>query len=36
MDKSLPVRPSRHAYVADKASWWTIDDELLQFPGAAS
>jgi len=35
IDQALPVRPSRHAYVADKANWWTIDDELPQFPSAA-
>jgi hypothetical protein len=33
-DQPLPVRPVFHQYVADKANWWSIDDDLPQFPGA--
>lgn len=35
-EQPLPVQPSFHAYVADKANWWRIDDDLPRFPGAAS
>jgi hypothetical protein len=26
------VRPAFHAYVASKANWWTIQDEVPQYP----
>jgi hypothetical protein len=33
LEQPLPVRPSRHAFVADKANWWTIpEDGLPRFP----
>jgi hypothetical protein len=35
LDGPLGVKPSRHAYVADKADWWDILDDLPQYPGAA-
>jgi hypothetical protein len=35
IEQPLPVRPSQHAYVSDKANWWTILDDLPQFPEAA-
>ena len=34
MDEPLPVRPVFHQFVADKANWWTIDDDLPQYPAA--
>jgi hypothetical protein len=33
-EQPLPVRPSLHQFVADKANWWSIDDDLPQFEGA--
>jgi hypothetical protein len=34
LEQPLPVQPSQHAFVADKANWWTIpDDDLPRFPG---
>lgn len=37
LDQPLPVKPAWHAFVADKANWWTIqDDDIPRFPGAAS
>jgi hypothetical protein len=36
MDQPLPVRPAFHQFVANKANWWNIDDDLPQFPGAPS
>jgi hypothetical protein len=33
-DEPLPVRPARHAYTASKCNWWTIDDDLPQYPHA--
>lgn len=35
-EQPLPLEPASHAYVADKANWWTIQDRLPQFAGAAS
>jgi hypothetical protein len=35
IEQPLGVKPVSHAYVADKADWWTIFDDLPQFPGAA-
>jgi len=32
LDADLPVRPSVHAFVASKADWVHISDELPQFP----
>jgi hypothetical protein len=33
LEQPLPVRPARHAFVSDKANWWTIpDDDLPRFP----
>jgi hypothetical protein len=32
LDSDLPVRPSVHAFVASKANWVDISDELPQFP----
>jgi len=34
-EQPLRARPSLHAYVGDKANWWTIDDDLPQFAEAA-
>ena len=34
-EQPLPVQPSLHAYVAGKANWWTIHDDLPQFSEAA-
>ena len=36
VDQPLPGKPAWHAFVADKANWWTIqDDDIPRFPGAA-
>jgi len=36
LDQPLPVKPAWHAFVADKANWWTLaDDDIPHFPGAA-
>lgn len=35
IEQDVPVRPARHAYVADKPDWWTINDDLPQYPQAA-
>ncbi|MBX3622129.1 MAG: GFA family protein [Rhizobacter sp.] len=35
LDEPVSARPAVHYCVADKASWWAIDDELPQWPGAA-
>lgn len=32
LDSDLPLRPSVHAFVASKANWVEITDELPQFP----
>jgi hypothetical protein len=34
IDQPLAVRPAFHQHVASKANWWTIDDDILQFPNA--
>ena len=34
LDGELATRPVAHFYVASKANWWSIDDDLPQFPGA--
>ncbi len=34
LDSPVESRPASHAYVASKADWWTINDELPQHPGA--
>lgn len=31
INEPLPVRPAAHAYVAHKANWWTITDDVPQF-----
>jgi len=31
LDGPLPVKPASHAYVASKANWLTINDDLPQF-----
>lgn len=36
LDDDPDVRPSMHAFVADKAPWFTITDDLPQFPQAPS
>jgi hypothetical protein len=32
LDSDLPIRPSVHAFVAHKAAWDEIDDDLPQYP----
>jgi hypothetical protein len=34
LDDDPGVRPACHSYVASKAPWFTITDDLLQFPEA--
>jgi hypothetical protein len=33
-EQPLPVQPAFHQFVSDKANWWTIADDLPQFPNA--
>lgn len=33
LDAPVASRPDAHAYVADKADWWTITDDLPQHSG---
>ncbi|RYE51967.1 MAG: GFA family protein [Rhizobiaceae bacterium] len=35
IDQDIPVTLARHAFVTDKANWWTIHDDLPQYPEAA-
>lgn len=32
INEPLDARPAFHFYVASKANWWTIDDDLPQYP----
>jgi hypothetical protein len=32
IDQPLPVRPAFHQHVASKANWWTICDDIKQYP----
>jgi hypothetical protein len=32
IDQPLPVRIAFHQHVASKANWWTINDDITQFP----
>jgi hypothetical protein len=34
VDDPVSARPSAHAYVSEKCSWWPISDSLAQFPAA--
>ena len=34
ISEPLPVRPVAHFCTASKANWWTISDDLPQFPDA--
>jgi hypothetical protein len=34
VDDPVSARPSAHAYVSQKCSWWPISDSLPQFPAA--
>ncbi|MBM7062150.1 GFA family protein [Pseudomonas sp. UL073] len=34
LEGELATRPVAHFYVASKANWWTIGDDLPQFPEA--
>ena len=36
LDDDPGVRPSSHIFVASKAPWFTITDDLPQYPGAPS
>ncbi len=36
LDEPVPVERAFHAYVDSACSWWRLDDDLPQFPGAAS
>ena len=36
IDQPLPVRPGLHQHVASKANWWTIDDDVRQFPAGVT
>lgn len=33
LNEDLPVRPAFHIFVADKANWWSIGDDLPQHDG---
>ena len=32
IDEPVPVKPVWHAHVGSKCSWWSIDDQLPQYP----
>lgn len=34
INEPLSVRPVAHFHVASKANWWSLDDDLPQYPGA--
>lgn len=34
INQPLPVRPALHQHVASKANWWTINDDVKQFPAS--
>lgn len=35
IDEPLQARPVAHIYAASRCNWWSMDDALPQYPGAA-